>query len=509
MSIQHFEWGQIEWVMDSQKLKTPYPMSIGFLTLDAKQRQRKHIHYGEEQILYIVQGEGLQIIEDERKHCKTGDMLYIEAGSAHETLNTSEIPLVELVISVPSGKVMPSTFLQRIEKLLETFEGATITNIDEGVCEKYKSSLSQLRFPLNVFDSNDEPVILSGPYPAICRDHCSIHKDIRNCYLYSDEHRFTMAQRDPFAAVVCKYGVTVFVYPLELNGKLVALLQGGHIRTIESIGDPMLETMDRVHSGRIQAMLEQIQIIGQNLLNDTITKALFSELDASHASLRQSVDSQNQLEAMIRESEDRLYSVQLNNHFLFNTLNSLASMAIKEDAFQTYQGIIDLANLFRYNLRSVEKNVRVKEDLEFLENYLKLQKLRFGSQVDYKVDINLEMEQCLIPFNTMQPIVENCFKHGFRDRKNVLNIHIDIKKDGSDLVLSVTDDGCGISEVYTQDTLLNLYPDAISKNNGLFMINKRLQAHYGDQFSFHIGPVDKDNVKSGTIVKLRMPLIMG
>ncbi len=130
-----------------------------------------------------------------------------------------------------------------------------------------------------------------------------------------------MAQRDPFGAVVCKYGLTVFVYPLELSGKMVALLQGGHVRTIESVGDPMLESMDRVHSGRIQAMLEQIQIIGQNLLNDTITKKLFSELDASHASLKESLDSQNHLEAMIRESEDRLYSVQLNNHFLFNTLN--------------------------------------------------------------------------------------------------------------------------------------------------------------------------------------------
>lgn len=355
MSIQRFEWGRIEWVMDSHKLKTPYPMSIGFLTLDAKQRQRKHIHYGEEQILYIVQGQGLQIIEDEEMYCEKGDMIYIEAGSAHETVNTSEVPLIELVISVPSGKVVPSSFVQRIESLLQSFEGTTIDNIDRLISEKYRSSFSQLRFPLNLFDAKGEPVIIGGPYPAICREKCGIHKDIRNCYLYSDAHRFTMAQRDPFGAVVCKYGLTVFVYPLELSGKMVALLQGGHVRTIESVGDPMLESMDRVHSGRIQAMLEQIQIIGQNLLNDTITKKLFSELDASHASLKESLDSQNHLEAMIRESEDRLYSVQLNNHFLFNTLNSLASMAVKEDAFQTYQGIIDLANLFRYNLRSVEK----------------------------------------------------------------------------------------------------------------------------------------------------------
>lgn len=201
-------------------------------------------------------------------------MLYIEAGSAHETLNTSEIPLVELVISVPSGKVMPSSFVQRIEALLESFDSTSVENIDKSASEKYRVSISQLRFPLNLFDANGEPVIIGGPYPAICREKCKIHRDIRNCYLYSDEHRFTMAQRDPFGAVVCKYGLTVFVYPLELNGNMVALLQGGHIRTIESIGDPMLESMDRVHSGRIQAMLEQIQIIGRNLLNDTITKKI-------------------------------------------------------------------------------------------------------------------------------------------------------------------------------------------------------------------------------------------
>ncbi len=84
-------------------------------------------------------------------------------------------------------------------------------------------------------------------------------------------------------------------------------------------------------------------------------------------------------------------------------------MAVKEDAFQTYQGIIDLANLFRYNLRSVEKNVQVKDDLEFLENYLKLQTMRFGDQVEYSVEVEREMDKSFIPFNTLQPLVENCF----------------------------------------------------------------------------------------------------
>ncbi len=509
MSIQHFEWGRIEWVMDSQKLKTPYPMNIGLLTLDVSQQQRKHIHYGEEQILYIVQGEGLQIIEGEEILCKKGDLLYIEAGSAHETRNTSDEPLIELVISVPSGKVVPSSFVQRIEALLSSFEGIHVDSIDPAVCEKYEASIAQLRFPLNVFDVNDKPIIVTGPYPEICMEKCKIHEDIRNCYMYSDEHRFTMAQKDPFAAVVCKYGLTVFVYPLEVRGKMIALLQGGHIRTIDSVGNPELESMDRVHSGRIKAMLEQIQIIGKNLINDTITNKLVHELDASHASLRQSLDSQNHLEAMIRESEDRLYSVQLNNHFLFNTLNSLAAMAVKEDAFDTYQGIIDLANLFRYNLRSVEKNVRVQEELEFLENYMKLQKLRFGEQVAYFVHADEGALQCLIPFNTLQPLVENSFKHGFKCRNASMHIHVEIRMEGSDLRLSVSDDGCGIATSYTKDTLGYIYQETVPKNHGLFMINKRLQAHYGDEYAFHIGPQRCHGKEKGTCVEVKMPLIMG
>ncbi len=509
MSIQRFEWGKIEWVMDLQKLKTPYPMNIGFLTLDEGQFQRKHIHYGEEQILYIVEGEGLQIVEGEEIPCKKGDLLYIEAGSAHETHNKSDEPLVELVISVPSGRVVPSSFVQRIENLLQSFEEISIEKIDSEVCEKYEASISQLRFPLNVFDGSDNPIIVSGPYPEICKEKCKIHEDIRNCYMYSDEHRFTMAQKDPFAAVVCKYGLTVFVYPLEVRGKMIALLQGGHIRTIDSIGNPELERMDRVHSGRIKAMLEQIQIIGKNLINDTITKTLVHELDASHASLKQSLDSQTHLEAMIRESEDRLYSVQLNNHFLFNTLNSLASMAVKEDAFGTYQGIIDLANLFRYNLRSVEKNVQVKEEIEFLENYMKLQKLRFSDKVNYVVDVEDEALKCLVPFNTLQPIVENSFKHGFKDRANTLNIHLEIKIEGSDIKLCVSDDGCGIDQVYNAQTLLGLYQNAAPRNNGLFMINKRLQAHFGSAYTLHIGPQRCHGKTKGTCVELKMPIIMG
>ncbi len=81
--------------------------------------------------------------------------------------------------------------------------------------------------------------------------------------------------------------------------------------------------------------------------------------------------------------------------------------------------------------------------------------MRFGDQVEYSVEVEREMDKSFIPFNTLQPLVENCFKHGFKDRTNALKIKIEIRRDGSDLMIKVIDDGCGIRGRFNQDTLLN------------------------------------------------------
>ncbi len=139
--------------------------------------------------------------------------------------------------------------------------------------------------------------------------------------------------------------------------------------------------MELVHRGRINAIIEQLKTLSQNILNDYMTVMLTKKINQSEASLKAVEDHEMILERSLKESEDRILSIQLNNHFLFNTLNAIASLALKENSFDTYKSIVDLADMFRYNLRTHENEVRLKDEVEYVKNYIELQNLRYGEKL--------------------------------------------------------------------------------------------------------------------------------
>ncbi|MEI3176774.1 MAG: histidine kinase [Lachnospiraceae bacterium] len=106
------------------------------------------------------------------------------------------------------------------------------------------------------------------------------------------------------------------------------------------------------------------------------------------------------LQESLRTTQDQAFNLQINQHFLFNTLNTIAGLAVREEAYQTYQAIGDLAQLLRYTLRTTSYFVTLNEEIEYLKNYTNLQKLRFGKklEVDYK-KITAALLGEKVPFN--------------------------------------------------------------------------------------------------------------
>ncbi len=506
MIKQSYEWGCIDWVQLTEQKTNNHPVNIGFLTLDVNKRQRRHIHYGEEQILYIVSGAGTQIVEQEEIPCKAGDVLYIEAGSAHETINTSAVPLIELVISFPSAQFQSE---EQLASFIGELDIAQFMHLDEAVCRKFSEMAKNFKFPLTIYDTKENVCSEGTNYPTICTSFCKITEDLNNCPVYNKDDRYGMPGQDRPTAVLCPYGVTVFVSQIQYQGQTLGWLSGGHIRTMESLSitDPnpeaegYLQDMEYVHRGRIQAILQQVQMIQKGIINDCLTRGLVERLDASKASIERLFANQTDLESAVRDSMEKLLSIQLNNHFLFNTLNSIASMALKEDALRTYQSIIDLSSMFRYNLRATEKTMALRDELGYLEKYMKLQRLRFGDNVNLRLDVDSLAMDCRIPFNSLQPIVENCFKHGFKDRSKDLNIRVEVTNQEGSLVVAVIDNGSGFEKTIGLTDYLELYGEESPKNNGLHMVIRKMVIQYGEAFDFGIEPASGQ----GTRVWLKLP----
>ncbi|MBU5255909.1 histidine kinase [Tissierella praeacuta] len=511
--IQYFDWGSIEWIYEPDTKNSTNIMHIGISTILPGRRQREHIHYGDEQLLYVLSGQGEQLIGKELSIKKPGSLFHIDAGSVHEAINTGEEPIKELLISVPvyyNQRNPLNDILNREQIYIGSFKDTIILN--DRIKHLYYEAIDILAVPLSIFNKENEPIIVSDNYPEFCMKKCNVHKDIRNCYLYNiyDEY-MPPHYKDP-SAFVCQYGLRVFVMPIIINHSLVGTIKGGHIRIYDENHVGLKDETDSdyelygkmqiVHQGRIMAILQHIKTLSKNISYYYLLENTEIELNKKEEIIKDIAKNELLLEESLRSTKEQVLSIQINNHFLFNTLNAIASLAIREGSIKTYESIISLSKIFRYSLKSSNTIVTLNDEILFIMDYLELQKLRYGERLNVNINICEEVKLARIPFNFIQPIIENSFIHGFRNKVDNLNVEISCTKNKDKVVIHVQDNGAGLEE--DDITKLNHKIKGQSEDfiiSGLMMIYRKLELLHHNNFEFNIS--SKKNV--GTQVTIIIP----
>jgi len=165
---------------------------------------------------------------------------------------------------------------------------------------------------------------------------------------------------------------------------------------------------------------------------------------------------------------------QLNPHFLFNSLHSLSAL-IPRDPALAGEAVERLGELLRYALEyRVADLVRLEDELDFAENYLELEALRFGDRLGYEIGVEPEARRVLVPPFILQPLIENSIRHGLAPRPGGGMVRIYGRLSGRELEVGVEDDGTGIG-----DAGLGL---------GLDGVRTLLEVHYGSAARFEAGP---------------------
>lgn len=185
------------------------------------------------------------------------------------------------------------------------------------------------------------------------------------------------------------------------------------------------------------------------------------------------------MEKQLNSARLELLKSQINPHFLFNTLNMIACTAKLEDAGDTEKMILSLGNLFRYNLKTTEQFVTLERELKIVEDYMYLQKMRFGSRIKYRLSLETDAAAVMIPSLSLQPIVENAIVHGISKKEVGGILHVRIWKKDQDLVLSVADTGLGMSEEKLEEVRKAMAERRTAKIGiGLGNIYKRIHMIY-------------------------------
>jgi two-component sensor histidine kinase len=185
-----------------------------------------------------------------------------------------------------------------------------------------------------------------------------------------------------------------------------------------------------------------------------------------------------ELQASLARARLQSLRMQMNPHFLFNTLNSIASL-VQADGQKAEEMIEALSDLLRLTLRATDRQeVTVREELQFLERYLQIEQTRFGDRLQIERDITPDTLDGMVPILIFQPLVENAVKHGIETQIAPGRIRVEIRRQADDLVFKVTDNG------RTNPTQIN---GELKEGIGLGNTRSRLKELYGDRGVIKLG----------------------
>lgn len=151
------------------------------------------------------------------------------------------------------------------------------------------------------------------------------------------------------------------------------------------------------------------------------------------------------METHLKEAQLKYLQSQINPHFLFNSLNAGAQLAMMEDAEKTCIFVERMAEFFRYNVKKGSEDATLLEEVEAVENYIYILNVRFAGDIHYTTDVDDSVLNCKVPSMILQPIVENAVNHGIRNIDWEGKIHLEIRQEGMNIRICVKDNGKGIT----------------------------------------------------------------
>lgn len=221
-----------------------------------------------------------------------------------------------------------------------------------------------------------------------------------------------------------------------------------------------------------------------------IGRGLLLYLNHYSASLVKEKDVElSRLQEAKAEAEVKMLQSQINPHFLYNALNSIASLA-HTDANKTEKMTLSLSDLFRHSINQKEKKVNtLGDEIYLVRNYLEIEQIRFGDRLSFNIDVESDLLTVEIPMFILQPLVENAIKHGVSKIQGDGKIILKVSKKDNGILISVQDNGPD-------------FPEGLVSGHGLQTVYDLLRFSYGDkaEMSWHNQPQKEITIQINNMI---------
>ncbi|KMY48785.1 hypothetical protein AC625_04045 [Peribacillus loiseleuriae] len=287
--------------------------------------------------------------------------------------------------------------------------------------------------------------------------------------------------------VIYRYTILAILFSIILVYVLAVVFSVPLTKRIKSL----TSSMKRVSEGNLDTQItvtshDEVGVLAQSF-NDMVNQ------------IKELIEQISTTERLKRQAELRAFHYQINPHLLFNTLNSIQWKARLLGAKEVQEMIYHLTEVLHENLNFSDELIPIKQELQTIKHYLKVQEIRYGQTFEYIEDVHLECLDYLIPRMTLQPLFENTFFHAFEDGRGTIELVVMAKPEHLEIIL--TDNGKGMNQEIIEKLLIPKHQNDKGRGIGVYNVDQRVRLHFGMEYGLSIESV----IGVKTIFTIKLP----
>ncbi|MDA8441180.1 MAG: PocR ligand-binding domain-containing protein [Peptococcaceae bacterium] len=355
---------------------------------------------------------------------------------------------------------------------------------------------------IDINDAQGYPVVKHDYFYGFCQAIRSTSRGLERCICSNADLGLQTVKAGDYCMGKCHAGVMLMSVPIVVEEQFWGSITCGqmHLTPPEphEIAAMLMATADLgleakllersfqeikiISMDRCQAAGGLIQVVVNYIVELVYRSKMQEELSRQKLKTAEEARIIEELEHTLHKAELKTLQAQIKPHFLFNTLNTITGLITLGEHEKGVNTLYALSNLLRHNLDRPGEMVTVQDEINYVENYLLIQKNRFGAKLRVSIAVPPELLRLRIPFLSLQPLTENACVHGLEPKETVGNLTIRGQINGTQAEIAVCDDGVGWRDA--TDTVAT--PDQIKCGIGLHNVHRRLQLQFGSAYGIRM-----------------------
>ena len=358
--------------------------------------------------------------------------------------------------------------------------------------------------------------------------HCQYMRNAERCRelcFESDAVAGTKASRKSAPHIfTCYSGLVDMAIPIVFQDRMLGSILAGQVR-VKNHGykENVLENKDEVGDildlaerkrlfqetpiltkEEVEKASKMIHVFCNYIVEIAVSKSAQRQLTEKNQELKKEMDEKLEMEKILREAEVKILKAQVNPHFFFNILNNIKNLSMIENAPRTTEMVFTFTDMLRYTMGVSKKFVTIGDEIDYARSYLQIQKMRFGENLTYDLEVDESLLGIPCPYLIIQPLVANSIDHGIFHERSAGHIRVRLHKEDDLAVIEVEDDGVGMDQEMIDHVFSSQLGKLDSENGmgiGLMNIHRRLQYAYGEDWGLKFAS-EKD---AFTRVRIEIP----